>query len=344
MTNSVRISVVVPAYNYAHFLPAALDSVLAQTYREWECIIVDDGSTDDTAAVADAYVRRDPRFRYIHQANRGLAGARNTGVRNASGDAIQFLDADDRLLPPKLERHAAYLAAHPECDIVYGDVWFFRSETPDVLTPSLHGKLTRSILRRVHGNAEAFRILEHYNIMPVPAAIVRRRVFERATFDEEANAVEDYGFWIRCAALGFSFDFCEPDEPVAAVRSHGASMSRDFVRMLRGLITVAHAYEKAPVTPRLPLIYEMALGVETAERESRIRGARRIWRAAAAATEPLTAMRWRVYAVATMLLPRPLFVRVVATPIPEGPYALYRKLSGIFTKRRSATTPSAAAR
>ena len=344
MSNPVRISVIVPAYNYAHFLPVALDSVIAQTYPEWECIIVDDGSTDDTAAVADAYVRRDPRFRYIHQANRGLAGARNTGVRNATGDAIQFLDADDRLLPPKLQRHAAYLEAHPECDIVYGDVWFFRSETPDVLTPSLHGKLTRSILRRVHGSAEAFRVLQHYNIMPVPAAVVRRRVFARAMFDEEANAVEDYGFWIRCAALGFSFDFCEPDEPVAAVRSHGASMSRDFVRMLRGLITVAHAYENAQITPRLPLIYEMALGVEMAERQSRIGGARRIWRAAAAATEPLTAMRWRVYAVATLLLPRRLFLRFIATPIPEGPYEWYRKLSRLFRRRRSATPPSAAAR
>jgi glycosyltransferase involved in cell wall biosynthesis len=334
----MRVSVVVPTYNYAHFLPVALDSVLAQTFRDWECIIVDDGSTDDTAAVADAYVRRDPRFRYIHQANRGLAGARNSGVRNARGEAIQFLDADDRLLPPKLERHVAYLDSHPECDIVYGDVWFFRSERPDVLTPSLHGKLTSSILRRVHGNAEAFRILQHYNIMPVPAAIIRRHVFELAMFDEEANAVEDYGFWIRCAALGFSFDFCEPDEPVAAVRSHGASMSRDFVRMLRGLIAVAHAYERTvpPITPRLPLIYEMALGVETAERESRLRGARRIWRAAAAATEPLTAMRWRVYAVATLLLPRPLFLRFIATPIPERPYEFYRKLRRLFTKRPSA--------
>jgi len=101
MSDRVRVSVVVPTHNYAHFLPVALDSVLAQTYRDWECIIVDDGSTDDTAAVADVYVRRDPRFRYIHQANRGLAGARNTGVRNARGDGIQFLDADDRLLSPK---------------------------------------------------------------------------------------------------------------------------------------------------------------------------------------------------------------------------------------------------
>ena len=117
-------------------------------------------------------------------------------------------------------------------------------------------------------------------------------------------------------------------------------MSRDFVRMLRGLITVAHAYERTvpPITPRLPLIYEMALGVETAERESRMRGARRIWRAAAAASESLTAMRWRVYAAATLLLPRRLFLRVIARPIPEGPYEFYRKLRRIF-KRRSATTP-----
>src|SRR4051794_34828743 len=187
MSNPVRISVVVPAYNYAQFLPVALDSIIAQTYADWECIIVDDGSTDDTAAVADAYVRRDPRFRYIHQANRGLAGARNTGVRNATGDAIQFLDADDRLLPPKLERHAAYLEAHPECDIVYGDVWFFRSETPDVLTPSLHGKLTRSILRRGAGKAGALRGLQHHKTKPLPAAIGPPPLLGRAGVGEGAN-------------------------------------------------------------------------------------------------------------------------------------------------------------
>jgi cellulose synthase/poly-beta-1,6-N-acetylglucosamine synthase-like glycosyltransferase len=324
----VRASVIVPAYNYARLLPSALESVLAQTHTDWECLIVDDGSTDDTAPVADAFTRRDARFRYLHQENRGLAAARNRGIRNAGGDAVQFLDADDRLMPRKLEHHLAYLEAHPECDIVYGETAFFRSATPDVLMPSLNGRLSRSIMARVHGSAEALRLLEHFNIMPVPAALVRRRVFEAVLFDEDARAVEDHGFWLRCAALGYRFDYCESAEPLAAVRAHAASMSRDHVRMLRGLIAVAHAYERSgpPLNGRLPLIYEMALGVETAERGARIRGMRRILRAASNATESLTRLRWRLYAATALLLPRRMFVRFVATPIPERPFELYRKL------------------
>jgi glycosyltransferase involved in cell wall biosynthesis len=332
------VSVIVPAYNYARYLGDALDSVRAQTYREWECIVVDDGSTDDTAAVAQRYAGLDPRVRCVRQENAGLAAARNAGLHLSRGELIQFLDADDLLAPHKLQLHADFLAAHPDTDIVYSEVGFFRSDAPRDWRPSLGGRLSRSIMARVHGADDARRKLQHYNIMPVLAALVRRGVFDTAgAFDRGAPAYEDYGFWIRCAAAGCRFDFCDAAAPVAGVRAHEASMSRDPRRMLDGLVSIANAFAASPQRVQwhgdmLPLIYEVALGVDAVRHGARVRGMRRIWRAARAATERLTALRWRVYALAALVLPRGAFVSFVAAPIPERPFELYRRFRAMWTR------------
>ncbi|HEU5439336.1 MAG TPA: glycosyltransferase family A protein [Ktedonobacterales bacterium] len=109
-----RISVIVPVYNGARFLAAALESVGAQHHRPDEVIVVDDGSTDDTAAVA----RRYGGVRYLRQPNLGAAAARNTGAAAATGELLAFLDADDRWLPAKLSCQVRYLDQHPDVDAV----------------------------------------------------------------------------------------------------------------------------------------------------------------------------------------------------------------------------------
>src|SRR5438874_1529861 len=96
-------SVLIPAYNRAHYLAECLDSVLAQTLPDWECIIVDDGSTDGTPELAADYMRRDARFRYHRQENAGVSAARNTGIRLAAGEWVAFLDSDDYYFPTALE-------------------------------------------------------------------------------------------------------------------------------------------------------------------------------------------------------------------------------------------------
>ena len=104
--NNELISVVIPTYNYGHFVTEAVDSVLAQTYRHYEVVVVDDGSTDDTRARLAPY---GDRIRYIHQENQGLSAARNTGIRAARGGVIGLLDSDDKWHPRKLETQAAFL-------------------------------------------------------------------------------------------------------------------------------------------------------------------------------------------------------------------------------------------
>ncbi|MDE6378805.1 MAG: glycosyltransferase family 2 protein [Duncaniella sp.] len=107
------ITVIVPAYNSETFLPVCLDSLLAQTYRDWEAIVVNDGSTDSTAEIAAAYAERDGRFKVISIPNSGLSTARNTGIDEARGEWIAFLDSDDALLPGAFE---AWLRAARETD------------------------------------------------------------------------------------------------------------------------------------------------------------------------------------------------------------------------------------
>ncbi|HJU48612.1 MAG TPA: glycosyltransferase family A protein, partial [Gaiellaceae bacterium] len=117
------VSVVIPCFNDAEFLGDALASLCAQTLQDWECIVVDDGSTDETAAVAAMRAGEDKRIRYLWQANSGLSAARNAGLAVCGGQYVQFLDADDMLEPRKLEFHADTLAQEPAVDIVYGDAY-----------------------------------------------------------------------------------------------------------------------------------------------------------------------------------------------------------------------------
>ena len=318
-----RVSVIVPAFNYAQYLGEALGSMLAQTFADWECVIVDDGSTDDTPAVARGFVARDPRFRYVRQDNAGLAAARNRGLAESTGEYVQFLDADDRLSPRKLEKHAAFLDAHPDVEFVYSLATFFRTEEPDRVLYSLHGHLSRPLMQRVSGNAAALEKLEQFNIMVAVAPLVRRRAFERAgTFSESARACEDWDMWLRCAVAGCRFEFLDAGESLAFVRTHAASMSHDSERMMRGLIDAAKSFSGA----RLPLVYEMALGVDAVEHGRRREGVRRIWRASRGATSELTRYRWAVYALAGLMLPRRLFTWVVTRPMPERGLELVRRL------------------
>src|SRR5215212_4087832 len=124
LTKAGKVSVVIPCYNQAHFLPEAIESVLSQSYEEFEVLVVDDGSKDETAQVASQYVSTDPRVRVIRQENRGLAGARNRGLAEAQGEYVVFLDSDDRLLKEALEVGVRELASHPECAFVSGRCTF----------------------------------------------------------------------------------------------------------------------------------------------------------------------------------------------------------------------------
>ena len=115
----MKVSVIVPCYNQGEFLKECLESVLASTYKDWECIIVNDGSTDDTKKVADIFVNRDSRFEYIYQDNQGVSAARNNGILGSHGDLILPLDGDDKISPYYMEKAVSVFENDPDTNLVY---------------------------------------------------------------------------------------------------------------------------------------------------------------------------------------------------------------------------------
>lgn len=120
-----KVSVIIPAYNCENFLAQTLDSVLAQTYTNWECIIVDDGSTDGTLSIARDFALSDSRILCFHQENKGPSAARNEAILHSSGDFILPLDADDIILPSYIEKAISHFKAFPETKLVYSKAEYF---------------------------------------------------------------------------------------------------------------------------------------------------------------------------------------------------------------------------
>lgn len=125
---NIKVSIIVPSYNCEQYLADTLTSILTQTYSNWECIIVNDGSTDSTADIAQSFCKKDSRFHYHSQENGGPASARNKGILNSTGELILPLDADDIISESYLEKAVGYMAEHPETTLVYTQGDFFGEE------------------------------------------------------------------------------------------------------------------------------------------------------------------------------------------------------------------------
>jgi glycosyltransferase involved in cell wall biosynthesis len=203
-------------------LRAAITSVLNQTFHNFEIIVVDDASTDDTSKVVQAF--NDKRIKYIrHESNRQEAGARNTGVRNAGGEYIGFLDDDDEWLPNKLEKQMELFAKSPE---IVGGIY-----TGFVKIEKSTGKTIAQIIPSKRG--DIFRDMISQNWVATPSTVVlRRKCFEQVgLFDENIVFGPDYDMWFRISKE-FCFEYI-PD-PLVKYYVHDAKMSSNYDLMIRG--------------------------------------------------------------------------------------------------------------
>lgn len=114
------ISIVVPVYNVEKYLKKCLDSVISSSYKDWECILVDDGSKDNSGLICDEYVKKDSRFRVIHKQNGGLSSARNAGMEVAKGKWLMFIDSDDFISPHRIQSLFQCSVEHPDADMIMG--------------------------------------------------------------------------------------------------------------------------------------------------------------------------------------------------------------------------------
>jgi glycosyltransferase involved in cell wall biosynthesis len=207
------ISAIITTYNYARFLPAAIESVLGQTRPADEIIVVDDGSTDDTRDVLARYTERG--VRYLYKENGGVSSARNLGIRESRGSLLAFLDADDEWLPGKLALQVEHFARYPQAGLVTGSEWEIDDE----------GRRAPWLNRREPAAARWIypQILIENQVGSPSLVMVSRECLDNAgTFDEELRLAQDWDLWIRIAK---EYPVGVVDAPLIHYRRHRASMS-----------------------------------------------------------------------------------------------------------------------
>ena len=232
------VSVIVPAYQAASTLGRALDSALAQDYPALEVIVVDDGSTDATRPLVEAYVARDPRVRYYWQANLGVGAARNTAVAHAQGEYLALLDADDAWLPGKLRLQAEVLRRHPAIGLVFSD-----SRHVDVVTGrsrlffELYARALRQMqVEGVPPHPDVFRItsdarrtLFGSGLINTATVVLRASLFQQAGgFATAWLGPEDLDLWLRVARMS-ELAFCTRQFTVRYLQATSGSRANDRV-------------------------------------------------------------------------------------------------------------------
>jgi glycosyltransferase involved in cell wall biosynthesis len=211
MSTRPVISAIIATYNRAALVTQAVESVLTQAYRPLEVIVVDDGSTDDTAR---ALARYGDAVRYVYQENRGPAAARNRGIAEASGEVFAFLDADDLWHPEKLRKQWEVLAANPQAGLVHTDVDYW-----DELRKTKY----RRTGPRPDGQGACYPRFFWRNPVTLSTVLLRRSCLQQVGgFDEAIRrpSTEDYDLWFRIAR---HFPFAYLDEPLVTYRLHGSN-------------------------------------------------------------------------------------------------------------------------
>lgn len=214
--NEGLVSIIIPAYNQAQYLSFAIESVLSQAYPQWECIVVDDGSTDDTKKITHHYNHK--AIRYIYQRNQGLSAARNTGITAAQGEFLAFLDSDDMLLPEHLQLLVTAMRANPTAALMHGSSIVIDQNNrilPNTLKSGLSGETNQLLFE---------------NPIQVDSVLLRHSWQEKiGLFDTNLRSYEDWDYWLRLAAAGASM--ASIPDAVFYYRFHSQQMTKNTTQM-----------------------------------------------------------------------------------------------------------------
>jgi len=213
------VSIIIPSYNCGHLLPQTLDSVFNQTFRDFEVIVIDDGSTDDTCGIVSRYL---DRVKYLSQTNQGPSAARNNGIRESEGAFLVFLDADDIVLPVKLEAQTKALNEHTDWGVVYS-AWQYINQLGIPIMPAVRPQKEGHLLKEW--------LLRSF-FFPPGCALVRRDCLQTCGFfDEDLRAAEDTDLWTRLALAGYSFGYI--DEVLFEYRISQGGLTSNYEKQIK---------------------------------------------------------------------------------------------------------------
>ncbi len=215
------ISVIIPTYNSDTYICEAIDSVLHQTYLDYEIIVIDDGSTDNTRTIIN---NNYPLVRYFYVENNGVSAARNLGISKAQGELIAFLDADDKWLPEKLEKQAALFKTDETLGLVFTENYFFNEQGISEFSANKKSRLMQGdIVRNIFLNS----------YVVTSTVMVRKCVFNQVgLFEEELAVAEDDNMWMR---IGIKYGIALLDERLVHYRITAGSLSSDFSALVIGV-------------------------------------------------------------------------------------------------------------
>lgn len=230
-----KVSIIIPAYNVARYIGETLQSVFAQTFRDYEIFVVDDGSTDDLKSILKPFISQ---VHYQWQENKGISAARNLALRSATGAYVALLDADDIWMPTFLERLLKMLEQHKEASIAFPNAEFF-GDTP------LEGQLFQSLFPCSEPITFA-RILKRECNIFCGSVIRRDAIAEIDFFDPTLTAVEDFDLWLRLAQRGHKFVFTTT--PLVRYRRRSSCLSRS-TKMFDNYLRVLDKVLASPLPP-----------------------------------------------------------------------------------------------
>lgn len=210
------VSIIIPTFNRANYIGATLESMIAQSYKYWECLVVDDGSTDATEELVKTYSKKDSRIRYVKRPDtveKGSNGSRNYGLSLAKGPYIGFCDDDDYWLPKKLEKQMPIFEQYPEVGLVTGNVEYVNA----------NGIRTGRVIKQTGNHGYVFKDLLLKNGLSMITPILKREVFDKVgLFNTDFAIFEDWEYWRRVA---YYYPFYALQDVLACVRKHDSNTS-----------------------------------------------------------------------------------------------------------------------
>jgi glycosyltransferase involved in cell wall biosynthesis len=227
-----EVSIIIPTFNYGHLIEETLESISNQSFENWECIIVDNESTDNTEEVVKQWIQKDKRFKYLKIKHSTTSTCRNKGLEISRGKFLQFVDADDQISEGKLENQLELFKANTNASIVYSNAKYYDHGNSNKLRYTLDESNTPWMVEFTGYSWELLPQMLKKNLFVISSPLLKRVVYEETKgFLDKLNWVEDWEFYFRCFAKNFYVVFDNSENSSSLIRVHPKSLSRNKIRM-----------------------------------------------------------------------------------------------------------------